>query len=72
MKSEVIEKVVDTYPRLKRLNVAYGSLIIMFNAPKTGTVVSTHDLPHRLGEYSEGWCEENAKPFEGSVTLSNG
>ena len=72
MKAVINEKetpVKDEYPCLK-VSKNTGN-IVLFIASKTGVVVSVVNDFWELGEYSDGFAENDFTPFTGSITLSN-
>jgi len=58
-----------SYPCLKI--VVGNTFIVLFTAPKTGTVVYTEDLHDPVGLWSSSWGEENFSHFNGELILSN-
>ena len=54
----------DIYPCLK---IAPSGRIVLFTAPKVGTLVS--DTRGHLGQHSESWASEDFKPFHDIVQL---
>lgn len=64
-------RVVEKYPCLKVRGS--GQQLVLFLSPGTGVVLrASLSINSSLsGFFSEAWVEDNFRPFEGSVTLSN-
>lgn len=65
-----VDPVRGKYPYLGEFD---DGMIVLFTAPEVGFVVyvTSPVKDYEIGEYGEGWCEGDAKPFEGRVFLSN-
>lgn len=71
MKSEITKApdvVVPQYPYFGMW--PDGTMIVLFTAPNTGTVVHEADDPSRIGEYYKLWAEPDFKRWNGSVTIT--
>lgn len=68
--SKVAEKV---YPYLGQMSSNNTGLLVLFVSPKFGTVLRTGTgwNVYDVGAYRTDWLQENFKPFNGSVTISN-
>lgn len=53
------------------LGISKNENIVLFIFPRQGTCISSKK-GHYLGEYCETWVEEEFKPYEGEIVLSNG
>lgn len=79
MKSIVSDKSIErkkitTFPSIgKLIDNCEGTteLVVLFYTRTTGTVLSTLNTSHKVGEYFCWWDIKLFEPFEGSVTLSN-
>ena len=72
-----------TYPCLKKLKglthknhgserpLAKGAIVVLFTAPKTGTVVWSSAKYYGLGHYNVVWAEDKFKLFKEQVVLQN-
>lgn len=74
VKATIVEKGTKSeFPVLMELR--NGNVVVLFIAPKKGTVVSTKVATYKIGEYSETWAPYNDKltwkPFNGKVVLEN-
>ncbi len=67
MKVEV--KVSEEKPKYPYIGISKNKTIILFVGTNLGTVLESNQWP--IGNYSYHWCEEDFKPFEGEITLSN-
>ncbi len=57
------------YPILKeRIMVGH---IVLFTAPRTGTMLKPEDGTYTIGEHSTGWYEDAYEVYNGSITLEN-
>lgn len=79
MKSIVSDKSIEkkkitTFPTIgKLIDSTDGKveLVVLFYTRTTGTVLSTKNTSHKIGDYFTGWDIILFEPFEGSVTLKN-
>lgn len=46
-------------------------IIVLFIGERKGTVVANVSHPHKLGDYSDQWCENNFIPYNGIVTIES-
>jgi hypothetical protein len=46
-------------------------VVILFQCQKTGIVLNGGSSGYRIGHTSTAWSEENFRPMQGSITLSN-
>lgn len=75
VKATIVEKDTKSeFPVL--MEIRNGNVVVLFIAPKKGTVVSSVNEPiYKIGEYSETWAAYNDqltwKPFNGKVFLEN-
>jgi hypothetical protein len=72
---EIKNVVQDSYPVLKCYCYSgRAKLIVLFSAPRKGTVVFSQDDPSNpLGQFGNQWTEENFRVMahEETVTLGN-
>ncbi len=67
MKVTVREKnAVKEYPYI---GITLENTVVLFTIFKTGVCLSSNAWS--VGKYSDTWQEENFKPFEGEIVLSN-
>jgi hypothetical protein len=66
---ESTEKKIVSYPKLRKSNL-YGT-IVLFVAPRMGTVVSAGGGGNPIGYHSDSWSLESFEDFDGTVTLQN-
>lgn len=44
-------------------------LIVLFTGDRKGVAISNICHPHKLGDYSDQWCENNFIPYNGIITI---
>ena len=71
MKSLVVDFIEETkYPCLKVYEDT--GRVILFTGKNTGVIVHDEDYVNGfMGEYSDGWVENNFVMFNGKIELSN-
>jgi len=66
--NEIAKKEDVKYPCLKWRESS--GLIVLFTAINRGFAIKPN-IYWAIGEYYDGWKEEDFKPFHGTITLSN-
>jgi len=70
MQSTINDNTITTFPRLMKATTS-SNFIVLFIAPRKGTVVHSGTSGWSLGHNSAEFIMEYFEPFNGTITLSN-
>ena len=74
MKSEIVlNKVEDSveFPCLMKLPIEQYDIIVLFSDKKSGTVISSNSIVHRVGSFNDNREIARYEPFKDKLILSN-